>query len=80
VYKHHFKVPKPRHREGNKSPGTPRKSIPEGQYQLDWQRSFSYPLLAMNRLDITHDGLDEVAVVSLKGLHILQVSKNTRYE
>ncbi|XP_064621395.1 KICSTOR complex protein kaptin-like [Lineus longissimus] len=74
VYKHHPKPPTPQDcsPEADKTPDTQMKSRLGGQYYLDWQRSFSYPLLAMNKLDITHDGLNEVAVVSLNGLHVLQ--------
>nr|XP_027801704.1 KICSTOR complex protein kaptin isoform X2 [Marmota flaviventris] len=43
-------------------------------FQLLWRRSFSSPLLAMAHVDLTGDGLQELAVVSLKGMHILQHS------
>lgn len=43
-------------------------------FRLLWRRSFASPLLAMAHVDLTGDGLQELAVVSLKGLHILQVS------
>lgn len=39
-----------------------------------WRRGFSSPLLAMAHVDLTGDGLRELAVVSLKGVHILQHS------
>ncbi|XP_053577602.1 KICSTOR complex protein kaptin [Bombina bombina] len=45
-----------------------------GQFQLLWQRSFPSPLLCMAHLDLTSDGLCELAIVCLKGLHILQHS------
>ncbi|XP_068106684.1 KICSTOR complex protein kaptin [Hyperolius riggenbachi] len=45
-----------------------------GQFQLLWQRSFSSPLLCMAVVDLTWDGLYELAIVCLKGLHILQHS------
>ncbi|XP_076987435.1 KICSTOR complex protein kaptin isoform X1 [Tamandua tetradactyla] len=44
------------------------------EFQLLWQRSFSSPLLAMAHVDLTGDGLRELAVLSLKGVHILQHS------
>uniref|UniRef100_F6SRD7 Kaptin, actin binding protein n=1 Tax=Ornithorhynchus anatinus TaxID=9258 RepID=F6SRD7_ORNAN len=47
---------------------------PAGGFRLLWRRSFPSPLLAMEHLDLTGDGLRELAVVSLKGLHILQHS------
>ncbi|XP_032180245.1 KICSTOR complex protein kaptin isoform X4 [Mustela erminea] len=44
----------------------------EHGFRLLWQRGFSSPLLAMAHVDLTGDGLQELAVVSLKGVHILQ--------
>ncbi|XP_063793950.1 KICSTOR complex protein kaptin isoform X2 [Pseudophryne corroboree] len=46
----------------------------EGHYQRLWQRSFPSPLLCMAHVDLTWDGLCELAIVCLKGLHILQHS------
>ena len=43
-------------------------------FRLLWRRGFSSPLLAMAHVDLTGDGLRELAVVSLKGVHILQVA------
>lgn len=45
----------------------------DGQFQLQWRRSFNSPLLSIIYLDLTGDGLREMAVLTLKGLHILQV-------
>ncbi|XP_066515271.1 KICSTOR complex protein kaptin isoform X2 [Hoplias malabaricus] len=44
----------------------------EGQFQLMWRRSFRSPLLSIIYLDLTGDGLKELAILTLKGLHILQ--------
>ncbi|XP_005987875.1 KICSTOR complex protein kaptin [Latimeria chalumnae] len=46
----------------------------EGEFQLVWKRCFQSPLLSMAYVDLTYDGLCELAVISLKGLHILQYS------
>ncbi|KAF6288324.1 kaptin, actin binding protein [Rhinolophus ferrumequinum] len=46
----------------------------EAGFRLLWHRSFPSPLLAMAHVDLTGDGLQELAVVSLKGVHILQHS------
>ncbi|XP_068456843.1 KICSTOR complex protein kaptin [Clinocottus analis] len=46
----------------------------DGQFQLHWRRSFKSPLLSIIYLDLTGDGLRELAVLTLKGLHILQHS------
>uniref|UniRef100_A0A8C6VKJ5 Kaptin, actin binding protein n=1 Tax=Naja naja TaxID=35670 RepID=A0A8C6VKJ5_NAJNA len=46
---------------------------PCGDFHLVWQRTFPSPLLSMDYVDLTCDGLCELAVVCLKGLHILQV-------
>ena len=40
---------------------------------LVWQRSFAYPVIGMNRLDIMDDGMEDLIVVTLRGIHILQV-------
>ncbi|XP_042299499.1 LOW QUALITY PROTEIN: KICSTOR complex protein kaptin-like [Sceloporus undulatus] len=47
---------------------------PDGEFHLLWQRTFPSPLLSMEYVDLTSDGLCELAVVCLKGLHILQHS------
>ncbi|XP_006142186.1 KICSTOR complex protein kaptin [Tupaia chinensis] len=54
----------------------PESGSPEAErgFRLLWQRGFSSPLLAMAHVDLTGDGLRELAVVSLKGVHILQHS------
>ncbi|KAH0631526.1 hypothetical protein JD844_005891 [Phrynosoma platyrhinos] len=49
-------------------------SHPDGEFHLLWQRTFPSPLLSMEYVDLTCDGLCELAVVCLKGLHILQHS------
>lgn len=56
---------------------SPERGLPGAQrgFRLLWQRSFSSPLLAMAHVDLTGDGLRELAVVSLKGVHILQVAR-----
>ncbi|XP_034540291.1 KICSTOR complex protein kaptin [Notolabrus celidotus] len=46
----------------------------DGQFQLQWRRSFKSPLLSIIYLDLTGDGVRELAVLTLKGLHILQHS------
>ncbi|KAM9386036.1 KICSTOR complex protein kaptin isoform 2-T2 [Pholidichthys leucotaenia] len=50
----------------------PAESGQDGQFQLQWRRSFKSPLLSLIYLDLTGDGLRELAVLTLKGLHILQ--------
>lgn len=47
----------------------------DGHFQLQWRRSFKSPLLSVIYLDLTGDGLRELAVLTLKGLHILQVCR-----
>lgn len=41
-------------------------------YEMTWKRSFGHPLLTMQYMDVTGDGLCELVVVSTKGIHILQ--------
>ncbi|GAB0201897.1 KICSTOR complex protein kaptin [Grus japonensis] len=43
-----------------------------GEFRLVWTRRFPSPLLSMLYADLTADGLRELAVVCLKGLHVLQ--------
>ncbi|XP_046908100.1 KICSTOR complex protein kaptin [Hypomesus transpacificus] len=45
-----------------------------GQFQLQWRRGFKSSLLSIIYLDLTGDGLKELAILTLKGLHILQHS------
>ncbi|XP_012980950.1 KICSTOR complex protein kaptin isoform X1 [Mesocricetus auratus] len=51
-------------------------ALPEASrgFRLLWRRTFASPLLAMAHVDLTGDGLQELVVVSLKGVHILQHS------
>ena len=41
--------------------------------KLLWQRSFACPVIGINRLDIMGDGMEDLVIVTLKGIHILQV-------
>lgn len=43
-------------------------------FELIWKRSFASPLFAIEYMDLTNDGLKELTVASLSGLHVLQVS------
>ncbi|XP_056602226.1 KICSTOR complex protein kaptin isoform X2 [Triplophysa dalaica] len=52
----------------------PSMGVSEDKLQLLWRRSFKSPLLSLIYLDLTGDGLRELAVLTLKGLHILQHS------
>ena len=45
-------------------------------FQLIWRRSFANPLFAIEYVDLTNDGMEEIAVASLSGLHVLHVSVN----
>lgn len=46
---------------------------PKVEFRLLWRRSFATPLFALEYTDLTSDGLRELVVASLSGLHILQV-------
>ena len=46
---------------------------PKVEFRLLWKRSFATPLFALEYTDLTNDGLRELVVASLSGLHILQV-------
>jgi len=43
--------------------------------QLLWQHSLQYPIHSLLALDLTGDGLKDLAVLSLRGIHILQVNE-----
>ena len=47
--------------------------LTDGEFRLLWQRGFPDPVMGLDVADITCDGLQEIVVTSLKGLHILQV-------
>ena len=53
--------------EGSQGPGKAKKD-----YVLDWQRCFAYPLYSVDVLDCDGDGLDELTVTSLRGVHVLK--------
>uniref|UniRef100_A0A8V5GQ35 Uncharacterized protein n=1 Tax=Melopsittacus undulatus TaxID=13146 RepID=A0A8V5GQ35_MELUD len=45
----------------------------QGEFRLLWSRRFPSPLLSLLYSDLTGDGLAELAVVCVRGLHVLQV-------
>ena len=45
----------------------------ERRFQMVWRRSFKSPVLSITYSDLTGDGLKELAILTLKGLHIMQV-------
>lgn len=49
-------------------------SVQDGDFALVGRISLPDPILALRSVDMTGDGLLEIGVLSLKGLHILQVS------
>lgn len=44
--------------------------------KLLWQRSFPCPVMGINHLDIMGDGMEDLVIITLKGLHILQPDLN----
>ncbi|CAI9733716.1 Hypothetical predicted protein [Octopus vulgaris] len=48
------------------------KGQPQAGYQLLWHRSFASPVVAVEHADVMGDGMDDLIVLTLKGLHILQ--------
>ncbi|KAI9282847.1 hypothetical protein BC943DRAFT_362376 [Umbelopsis sp. AD052] len=48
------------------------KKASPNSYFILWQRQFSYPIYRVVHLDINHDGLDELIVTTMYGVHILQ--------
>ncbi len=47
-------------------------NLSDGHYSLLWQRQFADPVLSLDAVDVLGDGVLELVVVSLKGLHVLQ--------
>ena len=47
-------------------------------FELVWQRGFAHPIHCVWYGDVTHDGLSELVVLSVGGVHILQVSATHR--
>ena len=45
----------------------------ERLFPMVWRRSFKSPVLSITYSDLTGDGLKELAILTLKGLHIMQV-------
>lgn len=41
-------------------------------YTVLWKRQFAYPIYRMTHLDLNHDGLDELIVTTMYGVHIFQ--------
>ena len=48
-------------------------TVQDGDFVLVGRLSLPDPILALRKIDMTGDGLLEIGVLSLKGLHILQV-------
>lgn len=41
-------------------------------YTVLWKRQFAYPIYRMTHLDLNRDGLDELIVTTMYGVHIFQ--------
>ena len=50
--------------------------LPVTSAELIWRKSFSHPIHSLWYGDLTGDGVSELAVLSMGGLHLLQVSIN----
>lgn len=42
-------------------------------YTVLWRRQFAYPIYRMTHLDLNRDGMDELIVTTMYGVHIFQV-------
>jgi hypothetical protein len=49
---------------------------PSNEYELCWKRGFTHPLMALETVDITMDGIFEVVALSMFGLHILATNSD----
>lgn len=45
-------------------------------YNVLWRRQFAYPIYRIVHFDLNCDGLDELLVTTMYGVHIFQVSLN----
>lgn len=43
-------------------------------YTVLWRRQFAYPIYRMTHLDLNRDGMDELIVTTMYGVHIFQVN------
>jgi hypothetical protein len=41
-------------------------------YFLDWQRTFAYPIYSINVGDFDDDGINELVITTLQGIHVLK--------
>ncbi|KAJ1980933.1 hypothetical protein H4R35_000928 [Dimargaris xerosporica] len=41
-------------------------------FQIKWKRGFSYPIFGIHLHDVNQDGVDELVVVTMRGIHVLQ--------
>lgn len=51
----------------------------ENAWHLRGVRTIAHPVYAIRYMDVTGDGVNEMVVLSIKGVQILQVSKNFEY-
>ena len=68
---------KPQLLSSSKSTGSAFNGISSSSFRLLWQRSFPCPVMGIHHLDIMGDGMEDLVIVTLKGLHILQVVIHT---
>lgn len=48
-------------------------------YTVLWRRQFAYPIYRMTHLDLNRDGLDELIVTTMYGVHIFQVHTDSAH-
>ncbi|KAJ1973861.1 hypothetical protein H4R34_004932, partial [Dimargaris verticillata] len=41
-------------------------------FGVKWKRGFSYPIFGIHLYDVNQDGVDELVVVTMRGIHVLQ--------
>ena len=52
------------------------RTIPQKDYVLDWQRTFAYPIYHITVGDFDNDGINELVITTLQGIHILKPDLN----
>lgn len=49
-----------------------RDATPQLEFRLAWQHRFAHPVYSVEEMDVTADGIAELVILSMFGLHVLQ--------
>jgi hypothetical protein len=54
----------------------PNRTTHQKDYVLDWQRTFAFPIYHITVGDFDNDGINELVITTLQGIHILKPDLN----